>query len=166
MKSFCINNLNVFIPREVVHISKHHSDISLTCFIFPSTLNKDIPGFPKSRQNSSSPTQKKPGLTLHLQLSTQAWQATGCRKILLPFPTQAVLFPSKKIRPSAATAATWSTRWLTGRPHPFRPPGQALPPASQPACQLWDASYYQREQLTNALDSPNNYFLSVRRTCL
>lgn len=99
-------------PEEVVHISKHHSDISLTCFIVPSTLNKDIPGFSKSRQNSSSPIQKKPGLTLHLQLSTQAWQATGCRKILLPFPTQAVLFPSKKSDPQLL-------------PQPHDPPGDS-----------------------------------------
>lgn len=43
---------------------------------------------------------------------------------------------------------------------------QATPlQASQPGLatsQRWDASYYQGEQLTNALDSPHNYFFSLR----
>lgn len=43
---------------------------------------------------------------------------------------------------------------------------QATPlQASQPGLatsQHWDASYYQGEQLTNALDSPNNYLFSLR----
>lgn len=116
----------------------------VTSFIFPP-LDKGTIRLSKVQENPRPKPQ-------HLQFSTYRACSPQPGKTVLPRQFRSLDVPAKKKKSSAAIADTWSIWWLTGRPHPSRPPSQASPPATL-GCTLLPRG---------PANYPNNYFFSWR----